>query len=236
MEKIYLLSFILLIVAVIWWSYRRLLKASEADWGKTWLNALDGFIRLFVRGLHRANLDSISLPEHGPALLVSNHISGLDPLLMVAATRRPLRFIIATEQYKRFGFKWLFRAARCIPVDRTHRPERALRHARSALRRGEVVALFPHGKIHLDTDPPRKLKRGFAVLSGWSQVPLYPCRVEGVRGEGHTILALLMRGEPALTSYPATVCKDGDETACIDYVTECIEGHNPEKIESGHTP
>jgi 1-acyl-sn-glycerol-3-phosphate acyltransferase len=190
------------------------------------MRALDGLVRLFVLKVHHARLGGIPLPESGPALVVANHVSGLDPLLLVAASRRPLRFMIATEQYERFGLKWLFHAARCIPVDRTHRPERALRHARSALRRGEVVALFPHGKIHLDSDPPRKLKRGFARLSEWAGAPVYPCRVEGVRGEGHTMLALLLPGEPMLKSHSATVCVEEDETACLDYIDDCINGRN----------
>jgi 1-acyl-sn-glycerol-3-phosphate acyltransferase len=224
MEQYY--AFILTFPAILllWWIYRRLQSHSGANWGKGWMRAMDGLVRLFVMKFHRARLDSITLPESGPALLVANHVSGLDPLLMVAASRRPLRFIIATEQYERFGLKWLFRAARCIPVDRTRRPERALRHARSALKRGEIVALFPHGKIHLDSDPPRKLKRGFAKLSQWANAPVYPCRIDNVKGESHTILALLMRGEPSLRSYSATVCDEENEAACLDYVAECIDG------------
>lgn len=224
MEIYYALVPILLILLLLW-LYGYLLRASEANWGRGWMNAMDGLVRLFVLRFHRAKLDSIALPEIGPAVLVSNHVSGLDPLLLVVASRRPLRFIIATEQYERFGLKWLFRAARCIPVDRNHRPERALRHARSALRRGEVVALFPHGKIHLDSDPPRKLKRGFAKLSQWGDVPVYPCRIDNVRGQSHTILALLMRGEePSLRSFAATVCAEEAEAVCLEYVAACIDG------------
>lgn len=188
------------------------------------MQALDGLVRVFIRYYHRAEIHPIDLPEQGAALLVSNHVSGLDPLLMVMASRRPLRFIIATEEYRRFGLQWLFRAAGCIPVDRTHHPERALRHARSALRRGEVVALFPHGKIHLDSEPPRKLKRGFAKLAQWEAAPVYSCRIESVAGEGHTILALLMRGKPTLKSYPATVCNELQESECLEKVDEYING------------
>jgi len=224
MELHTLAIFFLIPILLLWWAYRRLLKLSQADWGKGWMRALDGLVRLFVLKFHHARLERIELPEKGPALVVSNHISGLDPLLMVTASRRPLRFIIATEQYERFGLKWLFRAARCIPVDRTHRPERALRHARSALRRGEVVALFPHGKIHLDSDPPRKLKRGFAKLSQWAEVPVYPCRIEKVGGAGHTILALLMRGEPSLKAYSATACEEEKEASCLAFIEECLNG------------
>ena len=223
MEQYYAIILIFLPLLLLW-LYRRLQKASEARWGSGWMQAMDGLVRLFVLRFHRAKLDSIALPETGPALLVSNHVSGLDPLLLVAASRRPLRFLIATEQYERFGLKWLFRAARCIPVDRNHRPERALRHARSALRRGEVVALFPHGKIHLDSDPPRKLKRGFAKLSQWGNVPVYPCRIDKVKGQRHTILALLMRGEPSLRAYAATVCEEETEAQCLEHVAACIDG------------
>ncbi len=57
-------------------------------------------------------------------MVVANHISGLDPLLMAAASRRSLHFMIAREQYERFGLKWLFRMAGCIPVDRERAPEK----------------------------------------------------------------------------------------------------------------
>lgn len=226
MEVYYLAISILLPILILWWLYRKLQSLSQAQWGRPWMQALDGLVRWFVITFHRAELQSIDLPESGPALLVSNHVSGLDPLLMVVATRRPLRFIIATEQYERFGLKWLFRAARCIPVDRTHRPERALRHARSALKRGEVVALFPHGTLHLDSDPPRKLKRGFAKLSQWGKVPVYPCRVENVKGEGHTMLALLQRGSPRLLAYPPTQCDEQNESDCLSYVADRINGQS----------
>ncbi|MBD3671052.1 MAG: 1-acyl-sn-glycerol-3-phosphate acyltransferase [Gammaproteobacteria bacterium] len=210
----------------MWWVSRRLLRASRTDWGRGWLNVLDGLLRLFVRYYHRAHIEQIDLPEEGAALLVSNHVSGLDPMLLVAATRRPLRFIIAKEEYERFGLKWLFRAIGCIPVDRTSRPERALRHARSALKRGEVIALFPHGKIHLDSDPPRKLKRGFAKLSEWENVPVYPCRIDGVKGVRHTVLAVFIRGWPRLRPCQATRCNVEAEQDCLESVADCIEARH----------
>ena len=127
------------------------------DWGGPWLNRLDGLNRLLCRRYHRLPAVWLPLPDRGPVLLASNHVSGLDPLLLVAASRRPLRFLIAREQYERRGLQWLFRAAGCIPVDRAARPEQALRAALRALQAGEAVALFPHGRIHLESDPPRAL-------------------------------------------------------------------------------
>ena len=74
-------------------------------------------------------------------------------------------------------------------MDRTGRPEKALRQALRALEQGEVVALFPHGKIHLDSEPSLKIKGGVARLAAWSQAEIYPVRITGVKGEGKEALA-----------------------------------------------
>src|SRR5690606_17846252 len=98
---------------------------------------LDGLNRIFCRRFHRLT-GRIDLPERGPVLVASNHVSGLDPLLMIAASRRPLRFIIAREEYERWWFTWLFRAIGCIPIDRSRNPHVAFYAARRALAAGEV--------------------------------------------------------------------------------------------------
>src|SRR5688572_9865683 len=118
----------------------RLEKANKADWGNKWLNRLDGLNRIFCRRFHRLRHAKMVLPDTGGALVASNHVSGLDPLLLIAASRRPLRFMIAREQYERWGLKWLFRAVGCIPVERSHNPRAAFHAARAALERGEIVA------------------------------------------------------------------------------------------------
>jgi 1-acyl-sn-glycerol-3-phosphate acyltransferase len=177
------------------------LAASQADWGRRWLNRLDGAVRLFCRHWHRLQPVELAIPASGPAILVSNHISGLDPLLMQACSRRPLRFLIAREQYQRFGLRWLFKAVGCIPVDRQRSPEKALRAAFRALREGQVIALFPHGTIHLDSDPPRRLKAGAARLAMHTGAPLVPMRISGVRRQGHVISPLLLRAQAAVSAY-----------------------------------
>lgn len=180
------------------------------------MNRLDGLNRLFCRHYHRLHGERIELPSDGPAILVSNHISGLDPLLMLAASRRRLRFIIATEQYHRFGLQWLFRAVGCIPVDRSGRPERAFREALRVLREGEVVALFPHGKIHLDSEPSRHLKGGAIRLAQLADCPIYPMRIEGVRAQGTIFRAVLLRGQALLYNRPRLDCHDTAPRECLN--------------------
>jgi len=143
------------------WRLNRAARAAAvADWGRGWLNWLDGLNRLICRRWHRLEGEGPALPASGGAIVVANHLSGLDPLLMIAVSRRPLHFMIATEEYHRYGLTWLFRAVGCIPVDRSARPERALRAAVRALEQGHVVALFPHGRIHRPDEPHHRLRPG----------------------------------------------------------------------------
>ncbi|MGD8999403.1 MAG: lysophospholipid acyltransferase family protein [Granulosicoccaceae bacterium] len=215
---------VFLFILVCFWLFRRCERYAQADWGRPWLNRLDGLNRLFCRHVHRLQHDDIPLPESGPALLVCNHVSGLEPLLMIAAARRPLRFLIAREEYERVGLQWLFRAIGAIPVERKGRPEVALREARRALENGEVVMLFPHGSIHLDSDPPRKLKGGVAVLARLTGAPVIPLRVTGITGEGYTVRAVFMRSHARLRSFAPIACAELDTAGCLARIAPLIEG------------
>jgi 1-acyl-sn-glycerol-3-phosphate acyltransferase len=188
-------------------------RAARTDWGPAWLNWLDGLNRLFCQRYHRLPNVHLRLPPGGPAIVVSNHISGLDPLLLIAAADRPLRFLIAREQYYRFGLTWLFRGVGCIPVDRRGRPERALREAWAALRDGEVVAIFPHGRIHLPTDTPRPMKSGAFRLATRVGCPLVPARIEGVRGAGMVVRAVFYRSRARVKVWPAFEMAPGETEA-----------------------
>ena len=178
-------------------------RANRVDWGSNKLNLIDGLIRLFCYRYHGLNVIGLRLPKNGPAIIVSNHVSGLDSLLLIASARRPLRFLIARKEYQRFGLTWLFKAAGTIPVDREQRPEKALRAALRALKNGEAVALFPHGTIHLDSAPPRKLKPGAARLAQMANAPVLPLRITGIRGEGHVIRGLLRRSTARVEAFPS---------------------------------
>ncbi len=201
-----------LIGAVRVWHHlmRRLELAQGADWGSKWLNRLDGLNRIWCTQFHRLHSGKIRLPATGPALVVANHVSGLDPLLMIAASSRPLRFLVAREQYDRLGLRRLFVAIGCIPVKRDRNPRAALAAARNALERGEVVALFPQGRIYLDNEPAAPLKRGVAYLARTSGAPVIAVRVEGVQGKGRTVSAVFLRSHARLRHFPPLHLREGD--------------------------
>lgn len=215
-----------LVVILVWRTLQLLQANKNADWGSATLNYLSGLNRLFCYRYHRLHGDVISLPEKGGAIVVSNHHSGLDALLLVAASNRPLRFLIAKEQYERFGVQWLLRGIGCIPVERVTRPQQAFRTALRMLAQGECVALFPHGGIHLDTDPPRRLKGGVAKLAQLSGCPVFPVRLDGIKGQGHTMLAIPMRSDVLLKAADPIDIKEVTEKQCLQKVAHYIETPN----------
>ncbi|WMS88370.1 lysophospholipid acyltransferase family protein [Pleionea litopenaei] len=178
------------------------LMANKANWGFWLTNAIDGWIRIFCRGYHRLDGDNINLPENGGAIVIANHISGLDPFLLIASSHRPLRFLIAKEEYERFGLTWLFKLAKCIPVDRSGRVDKAFREVIRCVNQGDVVALFPHGKIHLDSEERVHIKPGLRKLVHKLSCTVYPSRIEGVRGQGSVFTGVVLRGRARLTSFP----------------------------------
>ena len=98
-----------------------------------------------------------------------------------------------------------------------------MRLALRALKDGEVVALFPHGKIHLDTDPPVKIKGGAVRLAQITGCPIYPVHISGVRGKGHTMLAIPMRSRVRLDNRPILSCQTAHNAQNIHKLQLLIE-------------
>jgi 1-acyl-sn-glycerol-3-phosphate acyltransferase len=201
MQTSIVITFIIISILVIGFIWLIRIGDAEniADWGNKTANRIDGLNRFFMRRYHRIPTVSIDLPAEGPAIVAANHISGLDAFILLASCKRPLHFLIAQREYERFGFKWLFDLAGCIPVEHTTRPERALRAALHALREGKVIALFPFGRMHLDSEVI-KIKGGVAVLAGRSGASIYPARIEGTAVRKEVMPAVIKRGHPRL--YP----------------------------------
>lgn len=210
-------------IGLIRYGLRACWAAHQTEWGHNWLNYLDGFNRgFFCRYFHRLHSDPIELPAQGPVIVVANHLSGLDPLLLLAVTQRPLRFLIAREIYEHWLLHRLYRAVGCIPVDRDKRPETALRAALRALQMGEVIALFPQGKITLPSELPRKLKKGGLWLARQANCPIYPVHLTGIRGMGYVLRSVFWPTSATLISYPP-IYKLDENT--LDYLQRLLEGN-----------
>lgn len=175
-------------------------RHARADWGGGFLNHLDGLLRVFCARYHRLEYEPVPVTECGGAIVAANHLSGLDPILLSAASRRPLRFVIATEQYHSRWLRWFYDQIGCIPVERTGSPGKAFYSARRALAAGEIIVLFPQGGIRKPADPRRPLKRGVIALAAMADVPIIPVRISGVGGVGRLVTALFIRSRARIHS------------------------------------
>ena len=200
-------------------------KYNHVDWGSKRLNFVDGLCRAYCVKFHRLKLEKFDLPKTGGAILISNHVSGVDPLLLIAACDRPIRFMIAKEEYERFGLNWLFKGAGCIPVDRTGRADIAFRQAKRALKSGEILALFPHGKIHLDDVKPYRVKPGIKRLAELSKMPIVVARITGVRGQGSVFKPLFLRSKTEVTRFPNITHDYFDNPDALQELGELLLGH-----------
>jgi acyl-[acyl-carrier-protein]-phospholipid O-acyltransferase/long-chain-fatty-acid--[acyl-carrier-protein] ligase len=133
--------------------------------------------RLRVHGLE-------NLPAQGPALLVCNHVSHLDALLLLAAQKRRIRFTVWAPYLRTPGLRWLLRLANVIPVDSSSGPSailQSLREAGDALARGEVVCVFAEGGI-TRTGFLLPFHRGFEQVVKRSPAPVIPVCLDNVWG------------------------------------------------------
>jgi len=118
----------------------------------------------------------------GPAVLVSNHISHFDPVLLSVAFCRPIDWMTTEEFYQNpIGGAWL-RALNTFPVDRSRPDRRALRLGMERLHAGRMVGVFPEGGIR--AGPTSILggvepKRGATALARLAGVPIIPCLIFG---------------------------------------------------------
>jgi acyl-[acyl-carrier-protein]-phospholipid O-acyltransferase/long-chain-fatty-acid--[acyl-carrier-protein] ligase len=106
---------------------------------------------LFCRIFYRMKVHGLEhVPKSGPALVVCNHVSWIDGVLLYFCSRRYIRFLVYGPWFKKPGLGWLLRLARCIPLDADSGPRQliaSLRAASEALERGEVIGIFPEGGI-----------------------------------------------------------------------------------------
>jgi 1-acyl-sn-glycerol-3-phosphate acyltransferase len=162
-------------------------------------------VRTLLRVLFRFRVQGVAHLPNGPAVVVSNHPSALDPLLVGAAVPERVLFIAAEEYLAWRGVGWAMRAYGCIPVRRDEIDTSAIREAVEALGRGLKVGVFPEGQISPEPGP---VKRGAAVLAARARVPLVPVAVIG-SGRAFPLGATMIRLAPVTVRIGPPVAPPG---------------------------
>ncbi|WP_217134067.1 lysophospholipid acyltransferase family protein [Leucobacter chinensis] len=137
---------------------------------------------LWVR-YHPRVIGSESVPHNGPVLLVSNHLSGLDTILIPCFSPRQVRFLAKASLFATPFKNWVMRGVGAVPVQReaSNEAQQALETGRDLLLSGSVFAVFPEGS-RSTTGLLNKGRSGAAWLAletGATVVPI------GLQGTGH---------------------------------------------------
>jgi len=141
------------------------------------------------------------IPEEGPAVLVCNHVSYMDAMILAGACKRPVRFVMDKNIFDNPGLNWFFRLAKTIPIaSQQKHPDiyhKAMDSISREIQEGHVVCIFPEGKLtkdgHIDT-----FKKGIETIIHRDPVPVIPMALQGLWGSFFS-----HQGGAALTTLPS---------------------------------
>jgi 1-acyl-sn-glycerol-3-phosphate acyltransferase len=133
--------------------------------------------------IKKSGLDHI--PDKGPAILVSNHVSYMDALVIGGLCKRPVRFVMDHNIFKIPVLSFIFRTSKAIPIapDREDpgAKERAFAEIKKALDNGDIVAIYPEGKLTADGEM-NPFKPGLMRMIEETPVPVIPTALRGLWG------------------------------------------------------
>lgn len=126
-----------------------------------------------------------AIPEEGPAVLVCNHVSFVDALLIGGAIRRPVRFVMYYKIYDLPVLNFVFRTAGTVPIAGRNEDlliyDAAFKKIAEYLRNGELVCIFPEGKLTRDGEID-EFKGGVQRILDENPVPVIPMALQGLWG------------------------------------------------------
>lgn len=138
-----------------------------------------------------------NIPESGPVVLIANHVSFVDALIIMAACRRPVRFVMDHKVFRWPLMSFVFRTSGAIPIasakDDAALTERALDEISRALAAGEVVGLFPEGQVTASGDM-NPFRPGIKRIVERNPAPVVPMGLGGLWGSFFS-----RKGGPAMT-------------------------------------
>lgn len=184
--------------------------------------------RVYCRLMFRVSAPATPpLPTSGPVLLVSDHSSLTDPVVLFATAGRPIRFLTAREFYELPVVNWISKLCGNIPVSRSGfeiGPVRAMLHA---LAQGDVVGIFPQGGIDKHRKEEGYEGIGFVALK--SGAPVVPVSITWDRPRPANLLramltparAIVRYGTPIVFSHGTGDSRD-DARAATDRILQAI--------------
>jgi 1-acyl-sn-glycerol-3-phosphate acyltransferase len=146
---------------------------------RLWYGFLQVVCRLLAVALFRIRVSGREhVPAEGAALVLSNHQSHLDPVLIGLACDRRLNYLARQSLFRFPPFRWLIQSLDAIPIHRDGLGLEGLKETLRRLKRGEMVLIFPEGTRTRDGEMGR-FKPGFSALAKRADAWLVPVAIEG---------------------------------------------------------
>jgi 1-acyl-sn-glycerol-3-phosphate acyltransferase len=141
---------------------------------------------LLVHSVYRVSKMGVDLiPDEGPAVIVCNHVSFVDALIIMAVSPRPIRFVMDHQIFKVPVLSFVFRTAGAISIAPAKENPELLAHAYEevarALEAGDLVGIFPEGRI-TDTGELYPFRNGIQRILARTPVPVVPIALQGLWG------------------------------------------------------
>jgi len=141
---------------------------------------------VLVHTIYRVDASGLEkVPAEGPAIIVCNHITYMDPLIIGAHVRRPIRFVMHRFIFQIPVLRTFFKLAKAIPIVSAKKDPQglaaALDQVASELEAGRLVAIFPEGKLTTDGEMG-VFRRGIERMVERNPVPVVPMALQGLWG------------------------------------------------------
>lgn len=134
----------------------------------------------FARLIYRVKAIGLENVPSGGFLLVPNHITWVDAIILQLACPRPVRFIIDEEFYRKPMLQSPLRMVGAIPIDR-RKPREAIRSATEQIEAGQIVCIFPEGQLSR-TGTLARLQRGYEMIARHAGGPVVPVFLDQLWG------------------------------------------------------
>ena len=118
-----------------------------------------------------------NIPKEGAFVLVGNHISNYDPIILSFITPRPIHFMAKAELFRTKFTKWLFESVKTIKVDRGSNDISAIKKSLNVLKRGEILGIFPEGTRTTGKKEDSSAKSGAVLLAHRAKVNILPVAI-----------------------------------------------------------
>src|SRR5437867_1729987 len=160
--------------------------------------------RLLVRCFYRVTATGLENLPSGGFLLVRNHISWVDALVLQLACPRPIRYVIDQEYFHKPLLHPFLRALGCIPINIRH-SHQAVRAAAEKVAEGEIVCVFPEGQLER-TGTLLRLQRGYELIARHANAQVVPVWLDQLWGSIFSFQGgKFFRKFPKRIRYPVTV-------------------------------